>query len=201
MKCLLIDTATSHLIVSIVIDNEVVYLYDQEEGHKMSERVMPIIAEAFEKALIKPSDLDMIMAATGPGSFTGIRVGLTVAKTMAWSLKIPVVPISTLEVMVSGYDYDRNVALINARRGFVYYGIYDNNLNTIVDDSYKFLEDAAIDGYLVSYDDFNFKINEPKIDVLKIIRKHKDDNPVNPHMLNPKYLKKTEAEEKLKNND
>ena len=201
MKYLLIDTATSYLIVSIVIDDKLVYLYNQEEGHRMSERVMPVIAEAFDKAGIKPKDLDMILATTGPGSFTGIRDGLTVAKTMAWSLKIPVVPISTLEVMVSGYDDKKNIGLINARRGFVYAGIYDDKLNVISEDRYDSLDDISLDGNLVSYDLFDFEVKEPKLDVLKIVSKHKDDTPVNPHLLNPKYLKRTEAEEKLVSND
>lgn len=201
MKYLLIDTATSYLIVSIVIDDKLVYLYNEEEGHRMSERVMPVIAEAFDKAGIKPMDLDMILATTGPGSFTGIRVGLTVAKTMAWSLKIPVVPISTLEVMVSGYDDKKNIGLINARRGFVYAGIYDDKLNVISEDRYDSLDNISMDGNLVSYDLFDFEVKKPKLDVLKIVSKHKDDAPVNPHLLNPKYLKRTEAEEKLVNND
>ena len=201
MKYLLIDTATSYLIVSIVIDDKLVYLYNQEEGHRMSERVMPVIVEAFDKAGIKPKDLDMILATTGPGSFTGIRVGLTVAKTMAWSLKIPVVPISTLEVMVSGYDDKKNIGLINARRGFVYAGIYDDKLNVISEDRYDSLYDISLDGNLVSYDLFDFEVKKPKLDVLKIVSKHKDDAPVNPHLLNPKYLKRTEAEEKLVSND
>ena len=201
MKYLLIDTATSYLIVSIVIDDKLVYLYNEEEGHRMSERVMPVIAEAFDKAGIKPNNLDMILATTGPGSFTGIRVGLTVAKTMAWSLKIPVVPISTLEVMVSGYDDKKSVGLINARRGFVYAGIYDDKLNVILEDRYDSLDDISLDGNLVSYDLFDFEVKKPKLDVLKIVSKHKDDIPVNPHLLNPKYLKRTEAEEKLVSND
>lgn len=201
MKYLLIDTATSYLIVSIVIDDKLVYLYNEEEGHRMSERVMPVIAEAFDKGGIKPKDLDMILATTGPGSFTGIRVGLTVAKTMAWSLKIPVVPISTLEVMVSGYDDKKNIGLINARRGFVYAGIYDDKLNVISEDRYDSLDNISMDGNLVSYDLFDFEVKKPKLDVLKIVSKHKDDAPVNPHLLNPKYLKRTEAEEKLVSND
>lgn len=201
MKYLLIDTATSYLIVSIVIDDKLVYLYNEEEGHRMSERVMPVIAEAFDKAGIKPNNLDMILATTGPGSFTGIRVGLTVAKTMAWSLKIPVVPISTLEVMVSGYDDKKSLGLINARRGFVYAGIYDDKLNVILEDRYDSLDDISLDGNLVSYDLFDFEVKKPKLDVLKIVSKHKDDIPVNPHLLNPKYLKRTEAEEKLVSND
>ena len=201
MKYLLIDTATSYLIVSIVIDDKLVYLYNEEEGHRMSERVMPVIAEAFDKAGIKPNNLDMILATTGPGSFTGIRVGLTVAKTMAWSLKIPVVPISTLEVMVSGYDDKKNIGLINARRGFVYAGIYDDKLNVISEDRYDSLDNISMDGNLVSYDLFDFEVKKPKLDVLKIVSKHKDDAPVNPHLLNPKYLKRTEAEEKLVSND
>ena len=159
-----------------------------------------VIKEAFREANIKPKDLDKIFAVNGPGSFTGIRVGLTVAKVMAWSLNIPVVPISSLEVIASTPNDGTNIALIDARRGYVYAGAYDKDLNPIMEDKHILLSDIKIDGTYVSYD--NFEGLKPNIDILKVIKKHEKDKKVNPHTLNPKYLKLTEAEENLlKKND
>lgn len=197
MKVLFIDTATSYLNIGLVIDGKLVYLYNKDEGHSMSERVMPVISEAFEKSGIKPNELDKIMAVNGPGSFTGIRVGLTVAKTMAWALKIPVIPISSLEVMCSG-SLEDTTALINARRGYAYVGSYNKDLDVILDDKYEYLNGKP-SFKLVSYDDFEFETNKVVLDILKVVLKHINDEGINPHELNPKYLKLTEAEEKLKN--
>ena len=83
----------------------------------------------------------------------------------------------------------------------MYAGIYDDKLNVISEDRYDSLDNISMDGNLVSYDLFDFEVKKPKLDVLKIVSKHKDDAPVNPHLLNPKYLKRTEAEEKLVSND
>lgn len=201
MKVLFIDTATSFLRVALVSDDKLVYFYNNDEGHDMSSMLMPVLDIAFKEAGFKPSDLDKIMAVNGPGSFTGIRVGLTVAKTMAWALKIPVISISSLEVISSGFDSDYNTSLINARRGYAYVGSYDDNLNVISDDRYEYIKDKKVDGNLISYDEFDFEVNQPIIDVLKVVRKHINDEGINPHNLNPKYLKLTEAEEKFNNND
>lgn len=133
----------------------------------------------------------------GPGSFTGIRVGLTVAKTMAYTLNIPIVSVSSLEVMASG---KAGTALINARRGYVFAGSYDENLGVIYPDSYVLMSDELNKPY-ISYDSFDFDTLKPNIDVLKVIRKHENYDPINPHVINPKYLKMTEAEENLKKHD
>ena len=89
--------------------------------------------------------------------------------------------------------------MIDARRENVFAGIYDKNLNNIMNDqliSYKQLSAKLNDSYeQISYD-FDNMLN-PKEDILKVINKHLNDLPVNPHLLNPNYLKLTEAEEKL----
>lgn len=198
MKYLFIDSATATLVVAIIIDDKVKYLFNQETGKDMSSTIMPVINEAFEKTNIKPKELNKIFAVIGPGSFTGIRVGLTVCKTMAWSLKIPVIPISALEVIASGTPKNNNIALIDARRGFVYAGGYDQNLTNTYQDRHILLEDLKEEGAYISYDNLPNTI-KPKIDILKIVKKHEKDEGVNPHSLNPNYLKLTEAEENLNN--
>ena len=197
MKYLFIDSATTNLVVAIINNGKISYIYNNNDGHDTSSKMMPVLAEAFDKANLKPKDIDKIFVVTGPGSFTGIRVGLTVAKTMAYALDIPIVPVSSLEVMASG---DGGTALINARRGYVFAGIYDSDLNTLYPDSYVLMTDELEKPY-ISYDSFDFETLMPNIDVLKVIKKHENDKPVNPHTINPNYLKMTEAEEKLKNHD
>lgn len=200
MKYLFIDSATSTLVVAIIIDDEVAYIYNKEAGKDMSSTIMPVIEEAFKQTNLTPQDIDKIFVSTGPGSFTGIRVGLTVAKTMAWALNIPIVPVSSLEVIASTPNTKNNIALIDARRGYVFAGIYDSDLNVIEEDKHILLDNIDVDGTYVSYDDFNSL--KPEIDILKVIKKHEYDAGENPHGVNPKYLKLTEAEENLnKKND
>ena len=197
MKYLFIDSATTNLVVAIINEGKVAYIYNNDDNRDTSSKMMPVLANAFDKVGLKPQDIDKIFVVTGPGSFTGIRVGLTVAKTMAYTLNIPIVPISSLEVMASGSG---GTALINARRGYVFAGTYDKNLNVIYHDSYVLMSDKLKEPY-ISYDKFDFKVEKPNIDVLKVIKKHESDKPVNPHKVNPNYLKMTEAEEKLKSHD
>lgn len=203
MKSLLINTSTRKTVIAIVIDNVVQYLYNEYNVEDLSTNLMTIIEEAFQKVNMKPNDIDTIFVTNGPGSFTGIRIGLTVAKIMAWGLKIKVVPISSLELMASTKNNKEYIApLIDARRGYVFAGLYDSKLNSVMVDSYVLLEDfkkqiSDKDVLFVSHEKFDFEVNESDYDILKIIDKHKDDKGINPHKLNPNYLKNTEAEEKL----
>ena len=197
MKYLFIDSATSNLVVALIIDNDIKYIYNKKVDKDMSSEIIPVINETLNKTNTKPNQITKIFAVNGPGSFTGIRVGLTVAKTMAWALKIPVVPISSLEVIASGTPFDTNLALINARRGYVYAGEYDKNLNVIMPDTYILFDLLEKKSKSISYDNIYDSV-KPEIDIIKIVKKHQNDNGVNPHALNPKYLKLTEAEENLK---
>ncbi len=196
MKYLFIDTATSNLVVALIIDGNLKYYYNKQTGKEMSEKIIPVINEALEKANINANQISKIVAVNGPGSFTGIRVGLTVAKTMAWSLKIPVIPISSLEVIASATPFAENIALIDARRDYVYAGKYDDNLNALMQDSYIPLNSLETKYKFISYDNIENSI-KPEIDIIKVIKKHENETGINPHKLNPKYLKLTEAEEKI----
>lgn len=206
MKSLFINTSTIKTVIAIVINNQIQYLYKKNSSNDLSICLMPIIDEAFRKANMKQNDIDTIFVTNGPGSFTGIRIGLTVAKIMAWGLKIKVIPISSLELMASTKTDKEYIApLIDARRDYVFAGLYDNKLNSIIDDSYILLDNFKKEVndkevFYVSNDEFDFKVNESDYDILKIIDKHKNDDGINPHKLNPNYLKNTEAEEKLNGN-
>lgn len=202
MKYLFIDTCTSHLIISLIINNEIVEFYDNKIDKGMSNYILPEIERQLNNNKIKASDIDAIFVANGPGSFTGIRVGLTIAKVYAWSLKIKLIPISSLEVMASTNSSKNNLSVMDARRGYAFIGGYDKDLNVLIKDSYILFDQNNYSNYnILSYDEYE-NSNLPNIDILKIINKHENDEGINPHLLKPNYLKMTEAEERLcKEND
>lgn len=202
MICLLIDTSTSNLIVSIIKDNEIKYIYQEKILAEMSSKLLPIIDNGLKEINLKLNDIDKIFVVNGPGSFTGIRVGVTVAKTIAWALKKDIIPLSSLELIATTNTSKKYIVpMIDARRNNVFAGIYDNNLNCVKEDkliSIEELSNLSDDYEFSSYDNINGVI-KPNIDILKIINKHINDEGINPHNLNPNYLKLTEAEESREN--
>ena len=94
---------------------------------------------------MKPADLDKIVVAKGPGSYTGVRIGVTIAKTFAWTLNIPLVGISSLEALAAGVGrhFDGFISpLFDARRGQIYTGLYqfkNGQLESVIQDQILFL--------------------------------------------------------------
>ena len=116
---------------------------------------------------------------------------------MGYSLNIPVIPVSSLEFMCSGYEEDV-LALIDATRGYLFAVLYYKKVEAFYPDSYVMF-DNSLSYKFVSYDNYIFDVLPPKFDLLKIIKKHENDEIMNVHNINPNYLKLTEAEEKRKN--
>lgn len=204
MKSLFIDTSSFFVTIEILEDNKELFVFKDSIKNDMSSRILPIIRDGFSKINFELKDLESIFVVNGPGSFTGIRVGVSIAKTIAWGFNIKIIPISSLEYLAtSNKTKVFCIPMIDARRGNVFAGIYDKNLDLVLEDQLiskeKLLENKDGKYYLVS-NDFE-EYNKPTTDVLEIINKHKNDNGVNAHNLNPRYLKLTEAEEKLIRND
>ena len=185
---------------------EQIYFFHEEIIEDLSVKILPLIDNALKECSLKINDIKKIYVTIGPGSFTGIRIGLTIMKVLAWSLNIEIIPLSSLELLASTKTTtDYIIPYIDARRGNCFIAIYDNDLNIISNDQFvNFLEfmnniDKLKTYKIVTYDeiDNNNKI-KPEIDVLKVINRHKNDSAVNPHTVNPNYLKLTEAEENLK---
>ncbi|MCI8633609.1 MAG: tRNA (adenosine(37)-N6)-threonylcarbamoyltransferase complex dimerization subunit type 1 TsaB [Lachnospiraceae bacterium] len=90
-----------------------------------SETLMPMIDAVFKAAGREPEELDYIALTSGPGSFTGLRIGAATAKGLALGLGIPVIPLSTLEVLAYGASGGMScVPMMDARRGQVYSALY-----------------------------------------------------------------------------
>ena len=130
MKILFIDTSSFNVTISYIEDNVIKFIFNDEIRDDMSSKIMPIIRDGSIESSIELSDLDRIIVCNGPGSFTGIRIGVTIAKTIAWALKKDIITISTLELYAStSFDTKYIIPMINARRGYVYSGIYDKECN------------------------------------------------------------------------
>ncbi|WP_216831755.1 tRNA (adenosine(37)-N6)-threonylcarbamoyltransferase complex dimerization subunit type 1 TsaB [Alkalihalobacterium elongatum] len=126
MKAIAIDT--TNLVMGIaIIDNEKVVgemITNLKKNH--SVRLMPAISQLMNEVGMKPSDLERVIVAHGPGSYTGVRIGVTTAKTLAWTLNIPIVGVSSLEVLAqNGRFFNGYICpFFDARRGQVYTGLY-----------------------------------------------------------------------------
>ena len=137
MKYLFLDTASSHRVLALVDNEKIVYYLDENNGTDLSIKMVKIIEDAFKTVDFTIHDINKIFIGTGPGSFTGTRIGITIAKVLAWSLKIDIIPVSTLEMFAStNTSLEYNVPYIDARRDYFYVGIYDKKLNVVVPDTY-----------------------------------------------------------------
>lgn len=204
---LFMDTASSNLLVGIYQNNKIIYENIKKNDNHLSERLLPMIDEAFLNSNLTPQQIDKIFVVNGPGSFTGIRIGVTVAKTFAWSLKKSIIPISELELMLTTTSPKKyKAAIIDARRDYVYARVQDNFGKCIIEDTYILIDELQFrlnneiglnNVEFISDDNFNFKTSKIKYNILEIIEKHSNDVLKSSHEVNPNYLKKTEAEEKL----
>lgn len=208
MNCFYIDTSSSYLYSGILRNNKLLFEIKKNFGKDLSRYTVSEIDKLFKKSDINPSDINKIIIVSGPGSFTGIRIGMTFAKIFAWSLKKEIITISSLEAMQASVNSKKVlVPIIDARRGYVYAGVYENG-NNILQDQYIKL-DKLIEFlnkmnksylYITNDNSFNYSnIVKYNPNILRIISIYKDRKSVNPHLVMPEYLKLTEAEERMGN--
>ncbi len=149
MTILAIDTSNYSLGVALLEESLVLgeYITNLKKNHSI--RIMPAIQTLMKDCDRVPKDITKIVVAKGPGSYTGVRIGVTIAKTMAWSLKVPLVGVSSLEILAAGTGryFDGFVSpLFDARRGQVYTGLYayqDGKLTVVKEDRLVMLADWA----------------------------------------------------------
>lgn len=126
MKTLLaIDTSTEACSVALSVNNETREIFSVIP-RMHSQKVLPAIQQLLEEAGINKINIDAIAFGRGPGSFTGIRIATAITQGLAFSLKIPIVPISSLAALaqqaIRKYHVSHIIAAIDARMGEVYWG-------------------------------------------------------------------------------
>ena len=122
MKILSLDTASQSCSVAIVADKTVIAELMVNHGKTHAEVLMGMIQRALEMADASISDMDGFAVTIGPGSFTGLRIGLSTVKGLAVATKKPVVGVSTLEALAYGFSFSQKLIcpMLDARRGEVY---------------------------------------------------------------------------------
>ena len=207
MISLFVDTALSYIRIALFKDDRLIDFINEKCDKNMSAIFDGKVRDIFVRNGLDYKQVDKIYTVVGPGSFTGIRVGMTFSKVLAFSLNKKITPVSELQVLASGCDSLLIAPLIDARRGYVYAGVYDRDLNIVVDERHVLLDDFLDmnnNVSYVSYDSFeHISVIEPNINFEKLIIKNKDKEQIAHQVLTPNYLKMTEAEENLlrKKND
>lgn len=145
MKILAIDTTSKICSVAILEKDEIIDEINLDNGQTHSENLMPMVAEILSKNKMKLSDIDFLSCCTGPGSFTGIRIGVASVKAMAEVNNLPVIHVTSLETLAR-LDESKKIkaSLIDARNNQVYCGIFDDQYNPkqefIADDIHHVIE-------------------------------------------------------------
>ena len=126
MKILSIDTASKICSVAILEEEKIIDEINLNNGLTHSENLMPMVAKILSNHQLTLDDMDLISCCTGPGSFTGIRIGVSSVKAMAQVCQIPVVSVTSLEILARRDEtFQTKVALIDARNNQVYAGVFD----------------------------------------------------------------------------
>ncbi|WLV25164.1 tRNA (adenosine(37)-N6)-threonylcarbamoyltransferase complex dimerization subunit type 1 TsaB [Aciduricibacillus chroicocephali] len=127
MNILAMDTSNQTLGVALLRDGELIGSYITNVKKNHSVRLMPAVDDLMKEVGMEPEDLDQIVVANGPGSYTGVRIGVTTAKTLAWALNIPVKAVSSLELLAwQGRNSKHAICpFFDARRGLVFTGLYE----------------------------------------------------------------------------
>ena len=128
MKILSIDTSSPICAVAILEDTKLIKEILLNNGLTHSEKLMPIISKILIETNLKLNDIDLIVCDKGPGSFTGIRIGIATTKAFSDSLNIKSIGISSLEALC--YNVKTNgfiCSLINAKNENAYFGVFKND--------------------------------------------------------------------------
>ena len=153
---LILSIETSAPICSVSLHDEGILKGISEVAveNSHSEVLTVLIENLLNNAFVKKSDLDAVAVSMGPGSYTGLRIGLSTAKGLCYALEIPLLAIDTLKAMASQvqthYSNSDDVLfcpMLDARRMEVYHAIYDQNLNGIQNTEPLIFEEEVLCGY------------------------------------------------------
>ena len=220
MKILSIDTSTMMSSITIMEDNKIIgdYNISQEETH--SEMLVPLMQRALDDLKIKFEDIDLFAVASGPGSFTGLRIGMTSLKAIAQVFDKPIIGISTLEAMAfSILNDDAIISLIDARGMRYYTGMYRWENGRLVKEFEEILKESelfeiikkedkvtlvgeaieVLSDEIKNYD--NIRFSNPGLNngigrnLCTIARDRFENNEIDSYFdLTPSYLRKSQAE-------
>ncbi|MCR4854702.1 MAG: tRNA (adenosine(37)-N6)-threonylcarbamoyltransferase complex dimerization subunit type 1 TsaB [Erysipelotrichaceae bacterium] len=192
MLTLCIDTAYKYLTCALIRDDQIISSYSKECFKKQSEEVFNALKEVFEGAGVERKAIDSICITEGPGSYTGVRIGMTIAKVIGETIPVDVYKISTLRLYAA--DRENCMVVMDARASRVYCGVYDRDL-IVMDDQALEIRDVDVKDYLVVGDGSLVGKNNDYGDIAEAFlkTKHLWEKVENISYLVPKYLKESES--------
>jgi len=140
MKTLAVDTSNKVASVCVFENNNLLNEKFSDDQKTHSEKMLPIIDELLKEEDLTIKDIDMFVVAVGPGSFTGIRIGVSTIKGMAQALNKKVIAVTSLEGLIEMADSENVCAIINARHGNVYAQIKHNG--TLLEPDCRAIDDV-----------------------------------------------------------
>lgn len=184
MYTLFIDTHSDKIIIVFYKENKVIYKKEGETKQNHSVTVMPILVEALKATNLELQDLNEIIVVHGPGSFTGVRVGVTIAKTLSYTLNIPIKVMSSLLVKAVSFSHE-NITILEKEKNGYYIGSFDKNNQLI--NKYQYMHKN-------NYQTIENSIEEVDLNYENIILFAKSLDYVNPHSVKPLYVKQIEVQ-------
>ena len=204
MITLFIDTSSSDVSIAILKGQKILQKIIKTTQNKHSEVAVELIEEILNKSSITPKEVNRIMVVTGPGSFTGLRIGVTIAKVYAYVENIEVIEISSLKQRAISTPHDICLSLIDAHHDNYYIGLYDKDNNSIIKE--QFTNKEKVLNLINKYNPKivsdrkdkvdNIPYQRQELDIEKIVSYYNNSLPTNPHLVNPNYLKLPEVLEK-----
>lgn len=146
-----IETATTNCSVSLSKDGETIILKeDNDTSYSHAERLHIYMESVLKEANISANELNAIAVSKGPGSYTGLRIGVSSAKGLCFALEMPLISVSTLKALAYQVELDKGciVAMLDARRMEVYSAIFDANHKQIRETQAQILEESSFAEYL-----------------------------------------------------
>lgn len=187
MYKLFISTYSELITIGLFKDNKLLMQKEKESEKSHSIYLVPMIDEILKENNIECQDLKEILVVNGPGSFTGIRLGVTVAKTLAYTLNIPIKTISSIEAISVSIKEPNKIITISDTKG-KYLGIFENNqlVHELI-----YLKNADYEQYIKKY---NYPIYEDsKLDLQSINNYSLEIASTPAHAVKAIYIKEIEA--------
>jgi len=192
MITLCMDTSHTWLALGLIKDNQVISKVQEPCWKKQSEEIFPLLTKMMDDVKLQPEDIDAVVISKGPGSYTGVRIAMTIAKVFCAMREVPLYTIGTLQ-LYAGVENCRVVT--DARGKRVYTCTYDNGKATgtleaveIVDLQIAPEEKVIGDGALVGRDN-----SWPDIIDNFLVLKNEWKKEENVHLVVPEYLKSRES--------
>ncbi len=190
MYTLFIDTHNIDINLAIYKDGELLDTRVKSSTLHHSDNIMPLLSELLKANNLKVNEINSIFCVNGPGSFTGVRLGVTIAKTLAYTLNIPIRTITSLEMFSVSSNSDKEKLVIIKDLKGCFGGLFTSDNKLIGEYFYK--NNSEFEEYI---EENNLKDNivENKVDFNKLYDFAMTKETINPHKVNPIYIKVIEA--------